>query len=131
MPENLYWIGEEVKWRSLTAFRDRCNQQLGRNAILSVGSDGYIAGVDLTDAELTTIQRVNVRVDRLDEWESSKLRNLTLDQINTEVTTRQNEINAATNLAQAKTAMLNLLADDAKAWRIILWLLKREMNELD
>lgn len=67
----------------------------------------------------------------LDSWEASKLRNLTLDQLNNEITTRQAEINAVTNLTQAKTAMLNLLTDEAKAWRIILWLLKREQEELE
>jgi hypothetical protein len=129
-----YDLDDRVQWKNMAAFRDKCNQLLGRSAVITGDAvqlaDNQILGNDLTPTELSILNTVNKRFEVLDSWEQSKLRNLTLDQINNEITARQNEINAATNLTQAKTAMLNLLTDDAKAWQIILWLLKREMNEL-
>lgn len=129
MVEKEYWLGEPIPWKS--GFVEACNNALGRTAVVTYGSDGVISGFDLTSGDLAKIREVNRRYDVLDSKEQSKLRNLTWTQLENEITARQNEINAVTNLAQAKTAMLNLLADEAKAWRIVLWLMKREMNELE
>lgn len=131
MVERAYDIGEPIRWGDLCLFRDTCNQTLGRVAVVSVGSDGIISAVDLTAQELLVVQNVNRRFHVLDSWESSKLRNLTLNQLNNEIASLDAEIDAAGNLAAAKVVLKKILADDAKAWRIILWLLKREMNHLD
>jgi hypothetical protein len=66
----------------------------------------------------------------LDAWESSKLRNLTIQQINDRVATVQAQIDAVTNVATAKTALNSMHADMQKMARVIIWLLKREMNGL-
>jgi hypothetical protein len=68
-------------------------------------------------------------LQKLDECEPSKLRNLTFEQLNNEIASLGAEIDAAQNLNEAKAVLKSLLVDDAKAWRVILWLLKREMNE--
>jgi hypothetical protein len=130
---NQYYLDGPLLWTDRGAFQANCNSALERNAILYVDvmpRNYMVASDNLTDAELEIIKSVNKRFDILDSWESSKLRNLTLTQLNTEITTRQNAINACTTLAQAKIELLNLLTDEAKAWRIILWLLKREMNQI-
>lgn len=94
-----------------------------------------VRGIDVADNftanEEKQLKDIIAKRDTLDSKEQSKLRNLMWTQLENEITARQNEINAVTNLAQAKTAMLNLLADEAKAWRIVLWLMKREMQELE
>jgi hypothetical protein len=114
--------------------RDSYSRLKARFADRFVGFPGpQVADVadDFTVEEEKGFRDILAKRDNLDAWESSKFRNLTLAQVNNEITARQTEINVATNLAQAKTAMLNLLQDDAKAWRIVLWLMKREMNELE
>lgn len=86
---------------------------------------------DFTPSELGIVEDICRSFETLDSWESSKFRNLTLTQINNEVASLDAEIDAAGNLATAKVVLKKILVDNAKVWRIILWLLKREMNQLD
>jgi len=85
---------------------------------------------DFTDSESQRLLDIVDRRDMLDSWEPSKLRNLTIQQINDRIATVQNQIDAVTNVATAKTTLNSMYADMQKMARIIIWLLKREMNEL-
>jgi hypothetical protein len=83
-----------------------------------------------TDAELQQAQDAVRDLDRLDSWESSKLRNLTITDINNRIATVQTQIDAVTNVATAKTALNSMYADMQKMARVIIWLLKREMDQI-
>ena len=84
-----------------------------------------------TDAEMQTVYDIIRRFDKLDDWEPSKLRNLTIQQINDRIATVQAQIDAVSNVATAKTALNSMYADMQKMARIILWQLRREMGELE
>ena len=128
MVEHQHWLNEPISWKG--GFIEACNQALGRNAVVAYGSDGLVSGNDLTPAEIAIIKDINKRFSTLDSWEPSKLRNLTIQQINDRIATVQGQIDAVTNVATAKTALNSMYADMQKMARIIIWLLKREMNEL-
>ena len=129
MPEKEYSLGEPINWKE-SNFVALCNQVLGRNAVVMYSGDGTISGYDLTEAELSKIRDLVHRFNTLDSWESSKLRNLTIEDINNRIAQVQAQIDAVSNVATAKTALNSMYADMQKMARIIIWLLKREMNEL-
>jgi len=85
---------------------------------------------DFTLNEEQEAKEIVAHLNDLDGWESSKLRNLTIQQINDRIATVQAQIDAVSNVATAKTALNSMYADMQKMARIIIWLLKREMNEL-
>jgi hypothetical protein len=128
-----YFICGPPEWR-LNAKADPvalCNQVLGRQAVVKVLDGGSVLAVDdLTPNEIKTIVDINFDRHKLDQWESSKLRSLTIEQINNRIATVQAQIDAVTNIATAKTALNSMYADMQKMARIILWLLKRETGEL-
>ena len=113
MNEETYDLGEPI--RRLADFVLRCNSALGRTGLVTAGSDGLISAVDLTPEELETIKRVNKAFDKLDSWEPTRLRDLTLAQV-------EAKVDSISNLTEAK-AVIKTMA------RILLWLLKREMGE--
>jgi hypothetical protein len=123
-------LGEYLLWKDSQAFIVRVNSLLGRTAIIRADPDGALEGTNVTSDELVTMRQVNHNYDMLDSWEPSKLRDLTLQQINNRIATVQAQIDAVTNAATAKTALDSMYADMQKMARIIIWLLKREMNEL-
>jgi hypothetical protein len=130
MTEREYQLEGPIQWRGLSEFVQQCNLALGRNAVISAGRDGLINAIDLSDSDLVTLGLVNKRLNVLDSWESSKLRNLTIQDINNRIATVQTQIDAVTNVATAKTALNSMYADMQKMARVIIWLLKREMNGL-
>ena len=98
--------------------------------IISLGGDGTVEFRNVpTLSEIQEIKDSALRFDFLDSWEPSKLRNLTIQDINSRIATVQAQIDAVTNVAAAKTALNSMHADMQKMARIIIWLLKREMGE--
>jgi hypothetical protein len=89
-----------------------------------------VTNADLTAGELQSLKEAAKKLDILDTYDASKLRNLTITDINNRIATVQSQIDAVTNVATAKTALNSMYADMQKMARIILWLLKREMNGL-
>jgi len=133
MVESRYWFDEPIRWKSIGSFVQRCNEVLGRNALITGGNEGsvsYLDGYDLTSAELATIKDVNRRFDVLDSWETSKLRNLTITDVENWIATVQAQINAISDLKTAKTALNSTYTITKIMARIIIWLLKREMQEI-
>jgi hypothetical protein len=130
MVEKDYNLNEPIRM-PLGRFIDKCNQAIGRPAVTTCGGDGRVWGIDLTDNDLIKIHEINKALDVVDSWESSKLRNLTIQQINDRIAIVQTQIDAVTNVATAKTALNSMYADMQKMARIIIWLLKREQGELE
>ena len=94
-----------------------CNLVLGRLAVEKVLDDGTVLAVDnLTSAEVKKIWEINRGLHILDGWEPSGLRNLTLTQV-------QTAVNNISDLSSAKAVIMKLA-------EVVLWLLKREMNEV-
>jgi len=120
MPEQDYLLGEPIFWRNLFKFKERCNTVLGRAAVVSVGFDGlggHILAIDLTNGELDTIRLVNRFRNFLDQFDPQNTRTFTLAQL-------ENAVDSITNLADAK-AFLKRLS------RVVFWLMKRELAELE
>lgn len=115
MSENAFYLGEQITG-DLTDFMNRANAKLGREAVQSVGSDGFITGFNITEDEMRILREVNHKIDMLDSIDPAKLRKLTIAQLNA-------QIDALTSLADTKTVL--------KVYgRVLLWLVKREINEL-
>jgi len=128
----IYMLGEAVAWKDRISFVAACNSHLARQVVSSADPDGVIrAFSELSESDLRVIRNVNHNFHTLDSWESSKLRNLTIQQINDRIDTVQAQIDAVTNVATAKTALNSMYADMQKMAQIIIWQLKREMGELE
>jgi hypothetical protein len=128
--EKTYSLGEPIQWKSLGSFIQRCNQVLGRNAVVSAGSDGLISAIDLTTQEIATIKDIIAKRDILDSREVSKFRNLTPEQVENKLTEINNEIDAITNLAQVKALLKKLAGFEAVLFRGWKWYLDREEGKL-
>jgi len=108
-----------------------CNQVLGRLAVEKVLDDGTILAVDnLTSAEVKKIWEINRGLHVLDAWEPSKFRNLTMTDVEKRIAAVRAQIDAISDLNPAKTALNSMYADMQKMARVIIWLLKREMQEI-
>ena len=91
-------------------------ESLGSASIEHV-KDGYLLRFSgATPTEVDVALRLVDPVNRLDDWEPSKFRGLTIEQVDA-------RLDAIGNLADAKPVLKTMA-------RVILWLLKREMNEV-
>jgi aminoglycoside phosphotransferase (APT) family kinase protein len=103
-----------VDYGRLRGFLD---SRLDGNYSIEQTREGYLlrfnqaSPVDV-DAALRLVDPVNL----LDDWEPSKFRGLTIEQVN-------ERLDAIQSLADAKPVLKTMA-------RVLLWLLKREMNEV-